>query len=199
MTTATSGPVSPLPLRVVALVASAGGLAVLTTILAVLPADFPASLLVVQHIAPDRPSSLAYILRQQTALSVTEARGFEMLEAGHVYIAPPDHHMVVNADLTLSLSDAAKVHNSRPAGNVLFASVAANIGRNAIGIVLTGFDGDGAEGLRAIKSRGCVTMAQDAASSREFSMPQAAIATGAVDFVLSAEQIPLKLMALMGK
>jgi len=175
--------------RVIAIAASAGGLKAISVVLAALPADFPAAIVVVQHLSPYHPSLMAGILRHRIALTVTQAEEGEMLQPCHVYLAPPDKHLIVNANLTLSLTHTEKIHFVRPSGNVLLESVAASCGPCAIALILTGGDGDGAAGLQAIKAAGGVTLAQDEASSQSFSMPGSAIATGDVDHVLDIDAI----------
>lgn len=194
----TSSAAAALPaLKVVAVAASAGGLEALGRVFAPLPADFPAAIVVVLHIEANRPSQLAHILGRQTSLGVKQAEEGDLLQAGWISVAPPGKHLLVNAEDTLSLSLAAKEHFSRPAADVLFRSVAASCGTRAIGVVLTGGDGDGASGMGAIKAAGGTTIAQDEATSQEFSMPHSAIATGDVDFVLAVGDIAAALVSLV--
>ena len=191
-------PALPRHARVIAVGASAGGLHALSLILAALPADLPAPVLVVQHLAPDFPSRLAHILGRHTDLRVRQAAEGDRLHAGWVYVAPPDRHLLARADGTLSLTQTHKVHHCRPSADVLLASVAASFGTRAVGVILTGGDGDGAAGITAIKEAGGVTLAQDVPSSQEASMPRHAAATGAVDFVLPLTEIAAALVALTG-
>jgi len=184
--------------HVVAVGASAGGLNALSLILGGLPADFPAPVLVVQHLAPDFPSQLAHILSRHTNLHVKQAEQGDRLHAGWAYVAPPGRHLLVGSDRTLSLTQTHKVHYCRPSADVLFASVAASFGPSAVGVILTGGDGDDAAGIEAIRAAGGVTLAQDVPSSQQPSMPRSAAATGAVDFVLPLPEIAAALMALTG-
>jgi two-component system chemotaxis response regulator CheB len=177
-------------------VASAGGLKAISALLSGLPADFPAPLLVVQHLSPDRPSLLAEVLAAHTALSVTQAADGDAPMPGHVYVAPPDRHLLARSRHALALSGADRVRHVRPAGDVLFRSVAACFGAGAVAVVLTGGNGGGADGLRAVKAAGGVTIAQDEASSEAFSMPRAAAATGAVDHVLPLDALAPMLVSL---
>ncbi|HEX8361003.1 MAG TPA: chemotaxis protein CheB [Longimicrobium sp.] len=186
--TAAPTPSHALPLVVIA--ASAGGIQALRLILARLPADFSAALLVVQHLEPGRPSRLAEVLGYVCALPVAEAVGGEALVAGRVIVAPPDHHMLVGADGRIELSDAPPVRYSRPSADPLFASVAERCGECAVAVVLTGMDSDGSLGVRAVKARGGTVIVQDPATAREASMPRNAIATGTAD-----EVVPLELIA----
>lgn len=183
--------------RVVAIAASAGGLRAISAVLTALPADFPAAIAVVQHLSPRQPSLMADILSRRIALPVTQAQDSEALRPSHVYLAPSDHHLLVNADFTLSLTHTTKIHFARPSGNVLFESVAASCGREAIALILTGGASDGAAGIQAVKKASGVTIAQDEASSESFSMPRAAIATGGVDHILTLEAIAPMLLSLV--
>ncbi|MGI4790835.1 MAG: chemotaxis protein CheB [Janthinobacterium lividum] len=177
--------------------ASAGGLNAFRVILAGLPKDFPVPIVLVQHLSPEFPSKLAQILSNITKLRVKEAEQGDLLRAGHVYIAPPGRHLLVNANLSLSLSLSSKVHHSRPSVDVLFRSAAASCATGTIGVVLTGGDGDGSGGIQTIKAAGGVTIVQDLPSSQQPSMPLHAVATGDVDFVLPLVDIANALIALV--
>lgn len=183
----------------IGLLASAGGVEALSRVLAPLPRDFPAAIAVVLHIQHDRESYLAEILQRRTVLRVRQARGGELLTPGSVFVAPPDRHLEVCGDSTTRLTDAPKEHFSRPSGNRLFFSLARYYGEKAVVAVLTGYDGDGAEGLLAVKRAGGATMVQDEATSRQFSMPREAIETGAVDEVLNVDGIAAALRRLVDK
>ncbi len=193
----TDYPSDPTSRRVVALGASVGGLQAISTILAKLPASFPAPIVIVQHLSPHTPSQMAHILSRRTALQVKEAEAGDRLRAGAVYVAPPAWHLLVSSDEILFLSDADKVHHSRPAVDVLFLSLAESCGDRAVGVVLTGGNCDGTAGLQAIKAAGGTTFAQDEQSSEDVSMPRHAAATGAVDFVLPLPDIAAALVALV--
>ena len=184
------------PSRVVALAASAGGLAALSSVLSVLPEDFAAPLLVVLHVDPRHRSWLAEILERRVALEVAQARGGERLEAGRIYVAPPDHHVLVSADGLLGLSDVARVHHVRPAADPLFASLAEAWGLGAIAVVLSGTGRDGADGVVAVKRRGGTVIVQDEASAEFSGMPEAAIRTGVADRVLPLAEIGPALVAI---
>lgn len=174
---------------IVALAASAHGLEALTHVLSPLPANFRAAIVVVQHLSPHYPSLFAQILNRCTPLLVKQAEEQEQLSPGKVLIAPPDYHLLVNSDGTVSLSQSEKVHFVRPSADVLFESVAKNYKERAIAVVLTGGDRDGGEGVQCIKKMGGVVIAQDQATSKVWGMPAAAIATGCVDWVLPLDKI----------
>jgi two-component system, chemotaxis family, protein-glutamate methylesterase/glutaminase len=182
---------------VVAIASSAGGLAALTSTLSTLPADFPAAVLVVQHLDPRHRSLMAEILSRRTALAVVQAVGGEPIEAGTVYVAPPDHHLLANAGRTLELAQTELVHFVRPSADLLFESVAAAYRERSIAVVLTGSGSDGAMGVEAVKKMGGTVLAQDESTSEFFSMPSAAIATGKVDFVLPIEEMAPALLSLV--
>ena len=184
----TQSPTSPV-FDLVALTASADGLNALTQVLSALPSDFPVAIVVVQHLSPRHPSLMAQILNRRTSLQVKEAEEGCCLSPGRVFIAPPDYHLLVNGDGSLSLSQTEKVHCVRPAAEVLFESVAEHYQQRAIAVVLTGGDGDGSRGVQAIKKMGGKVIAQDKATSKVWGMPAAAIATGCVDWVLPLDKI----------
>jgi two-component system chemotaxis response regulator CheB len=188
-------PVRP---EVVALAASAGGLAALMQVLTPLPACFPAPVLLVLHLDPNHSSIVAALLDRRTALRVVEAREGDLLEPGVAYVGPPARHLTVGEDRRLRLTDTARVHFVRPAADELFLSVARAYGPAAIGVVCTGTGGDGSKGLAAIRSAGGFTIAQDEATSNHFGMPGAAINAGAVSLVLPLGGIAPKLLELVG-
>jgi two-component system chemotaxis response regulator CheB len=182
---------------VVAVAASAGGLQALSGLFSALPADFPAALVVVQHLDPRHRSLIAAILSRRTALEVKEAEEGDALRPGTVYIAPPNKHLLVNPDGTLALAQSELVHFVRPSADLLFESVAASFKDRAIAVVLTGTGSDGTMGVQAIKKMGGTVIAQDEATSEFFGMPGAAIQTGSVDFVLPLREIPSALVTLV--
>jgi two-component system chemotaxis response regulator CheB len=184
---------------VIAMAASAGGLKALSVILGGLPADFPAAIAIVMHLAPDHKSILAEILNGRTHLVVKQAHTGDILCSSCVFVAPPNQHLFVakGGRLKLSSSHAEKVHYARPSAEPLFASVADVYKKNAIAVVLTGGDGDGSFGVRIIKDQGGQVIAQDRPTSENFSMPETSIKTGDVDFILPLNQIAAKLIALV--
>ncbi|HEX5727293.1 MAG TPA: chemotaxis protein CheB [Longimicrobiaceae bacterium] len=186
------------PFAVVALAASVGGLRALRAILSALPVDLPAAVLVVQHREPRRSGALlTALLGASTLLPVVEAAAGMRMEAGRVYLAPPDRHLELREDGTLALSDAPREHHSRPSADVLFRSLAAAYGPRAIAVVLTGRLDDGSGGVGAVKAGGGRVIAQDRHSSYDFSMPRSAIRTGTVDRVLPLEEIAPYLVRLL--
>ena len=193
---------SPLPkppFEIVALAASAGGLAAISQVLGALPADFPAILVVVQHLDPRHRSLLAEIISRRTPLKVQQAREGDILTPSTVYIAPPNNHLLINPNGSISLSQSELVHFVRPSADLLFESVAASFREKAIAVILTGTGHDGNMGVKAIKQMGGTVIAQDEKTSDFFGMPGAAIATGSVDFILPLKEIAKALITLVMK
>jgi len=184
---------------VVACASSAGGLNALSELLSRLPADLQAAIAVVQHLDRRHRSLVADILSRRTRLTVKEAEGGEKLQAGTVYIAPPNRHLLVNSDGRLALADSELVHFLRPSADLLFESVAASFRDRAIGVVLSGTGKDAAMGVTAIKSMGGTVIAQDPQGAEFPGMPEGAIATGRVDFVLPLGEIADALVTLIMK
>ena len=192
-------PLSGSVFDVIAMAASAGGLAAISRILSALPADLPAAIVIVQHLDPRHRSLMANILSRRTLLQVKQAEEGDRLSPATVYIAPPNRHLLVNPDGTLSLSQSELVHFVRPSADLLFESVAASYRHSAIAVVLTGTGSDGAMGVQAIKKMGGTVICQDEESAEFFGMPGAAIQTGDVDFILSLDEISSALVTLVMK
>ena len=184
---------------VVALASSAGGIAAISHILESLPAGFPAAIVVVQHLDPRHRSLMAEILRRRTPLEVVQAAEGDRIRPGTVHVAPPDRHLLVNRDGSLSLSHSELVHFVRPSADLLFESVAASYEERAIAVVLTGTGSDGSLGIGAIKKMGGTVIAQDQESAEFFGMPAAAIKSGHADFILRLDEIPLALTTLVSE
>lgn len=184
---------------VIVMAASVGGLKALSVILGGLPAHFPAAIAIVMHLSPAHKSLLAEILSSRTQLVVRQAQTGDQLYPGTVFIAPPNHHLFVQAGGRLELSSpvAEKVHFARPSAEPLFASAAEIYQQRAIAVVLTGGDGDGSFGVQIIKERGGQVIAQDRSTSQDFSMPETSINTGDVDFILPLPAIAPKLIELV--
>ncbi len=182
---------------IVAMVASAGGLAALAAVLSHLPRDFGGAVVIVQHLEPTRPSLLAPILGQSSGLPIREARQGDRLQPGLALVAPPNHHLIVQADLSLALTSTARVHYTRPSADALLESLGRAVGPRTIAVILTGAGSDGAEGARIVKQAGGMVLAQDRATSQNFGMPGAAIQTGCVDAVLPIDQMAPTLVRLV--
>jgi two-component system, chemotaxis family, protein-glutamate methylesterase/glutaminase len=167
----------------VAIGASAGGVQALRTLLAALPADLPAAVLVVLHLDPRTRSVLPAILKAVTPLRVGDVHEDSMVERGTVYVAIPDRHLLVVNGCT-RLGESAPVRFARPSVDVLFESVALGWSGAAIGVLLTGTGVDGAAGMSFVKRAGGCTIVQDPHDAEYGGMPQAAIDTGLIDAVL---------------
>lgn len=180
--------------EVVAIAASTGGPAALQQILAALPEDFPAPILVVQHITAGFSKGLAEWLNKECRLHVKLAVSGAELAAGTVHIAPDHAHLGVTSGRRLMLDRSPPLHGFRPSGNYLFTSAARVFGDATLAVILTGMGEDGVEGLQAVRQAGGHVLAQDEASSVVFGMPAAAIRTGVVQEVLPLEAIAARLI-----
>ena len=175
--------------------ASSGGIEVLNTLLPRLPPGFPAAVLIVQHIRGDSRSRLHELFEKQCPLTVCEAADKQPIEPGTVYFAPPDYHLLVESDYSCALSVDDPVRYSRPSIDVLFETAAWAYRRRVLGILLTGANDDGSEGLAVIREAGGTTWAQLPSSARAPTMPLSAIARDVVDEVLAPEVIAARLAA----
>jgi len=176
---------------------SAGGMNALLNLLPALPKGFSLPIVVVQHRLTGSDDFLARNLNRLSEIQVKEAEDKEPLKAGSAYLAPADYHVLVERDHSLSLSVDPKVHYSRPSIDVLFESAAYAWSAGAIGVILTGANADGAEGLARIKQTGGTTIVQDPKSAEYDMMPRAAIAAASVDYVLTVSKIG-SLLAKLG-
>lgn len=181
---------TPGGINVVAIGASTGGPPALQKILRQLRKDFPASILVVQHMAVGFMDGLREWLNNTCALPVKVASQHEQLRPGNVYLAPDDAQMKVAATGRLLLEKGRRENGYCPSVTYLFSSVANLYASNAVGVLLTGMGDDGAAGLQLMREKGAVTIAQDEESSVVFGMPKEAIRIGAAKHVLNLEQIP---------
>ena len=174
---------------VVVIGASTGGPVALRELLSELPADFPAAILVVQHMPASFTGALAAQLNSRVALSVKEAAPGDKLQAGQVLVAPGDYHLLLRPNSEVYLNQAPKIQGHRPSVDVTMQSVAQVYGQRTRGVILTGMGSDGAMGLRAIRSKGGATFAQDADSCVVNGMPQRAVDEGVVDHIATPPQI----------
>lgn len=174
-------------MAIVAIGASAGGVDVLREVVAGLPADFNAAVFVTLHIGAHR-SDLPWLLSRAGPLPATHPVDGEPIRAGQVYVAPPDHHMLVETG-HVSLTKGPRENWARPAIDPLLRSAARAYGRDVIGVILTGGLNDGTAGMYEVKARNGVTVVQDPAEAVSPNMPQSVIDNVAVDHVASADQI----------
>ena len=173
----------------VAMAASAGGLAALATVLAQLPADLPASVVVLLHRRPLRQSLLDKILARHARMPVHLAQPGMSLAPRCVYIAPADRHLIVNPDTRFAFQDGTRVRGVLSSANRLFETAAPVFRGRMIAVVLTGTGFDATDGVQEVKARGGIVIAQNEATSEYFGMPAAAIKTGVVDHVLPLNAI----------
>lgn len=162
------------PNHAIVIGASAGALEALSAILPALPEGYACPIIVVVHMPPQRDSLLVDLLQRKCALKIVEAQDKQALEPGTVYIAPPDYHLLVEQQGSLSLSNEEPVRYSRPSIDVLFETAADAYGDALTGIVLTGANDDGARGLQAICAAGGTALVQDADTAYVDTMPRAA-------------------------
>ena len=184
------------PAEIVAIAASTGGPAAIHRILTSLPADFPLSVLVVQHISRGFAPGFADWLDKASRLTVKLAERGEELRPGTVYVAVDDHHLRVSPSRKIHLSTVDPVGGFRPSGTVLFESVATAFGRGAVAVILTGMGRDGVDGLRAIREAGGRTIAESEATAVVYGMPAAAVSAGLADLVLPLDGVCAALAAL---
>jgi PAS domain S-box-containing protein len=178
---------------------SAGGLYALTDILANLPADFSIPVIVVQHRSKGQRELLEEVLQSKCNIKIKQADEKERIESGFVYIAPPDYHLMVERDMTFSLTADEYVRFSRPSIDVLFESAAVVYKDKLIGIILTGANSDGAAGIKTIHSYGGLTIAQDPGEAQFPFMPNASIETNKVKYIWNLQKIHAFLLKLIKK
>lgn len=184
------------PEWVVVIGASAGGINALTEVVSNLPGDLPAAVILVQHLKPDYKTQLHKYLAYRCPLQVRLAEDGFPLEAGVIYVSVPGLHIEIK-DGHLALHKGKPVHYIWPSADILFSSAAEEYGSRAIGVILTGTGKDGSKGLQEIKAKGGITIAQDKETSEFFGMPEAAIKTGIIDYVLPLDEIAMKIERLV--
>lgn len=177
---------------VVTIGASAGGISTLEELISKLSKDIPASIVIAQHLHPRSPSVLDHIIQRSTTLPVKFATDGEAMHPGHVYIAPPDFHVLVEPGY-LRVVRGPRENRARPAVDPLFRSAAWSYGPRVVGVVLSGTLDDGASGLWAIRSCGGITIVQDPSEALHSEMPTSALMALNVDHVAPIETIALLL------
>ncbi|HEY0378496.1 MAG TPA: chemotaxis protein CheB [Pyrinomonadaceae bacterium] len=183
--------------NIVVIGASVGGIEALRTIAGGLPAEFPASVFVVLHVAPYSPGILADILDRAGVLSAANAVDGERIQPGRIYVAPPDRHLVIEPN-RVRLTRGPKENRFRPAVDPLFRSAAQVYGPRVVGVVLTGYLDDGTAGLWAVKQLGGTTVVQDPLDALAPSMPRSAMRQVSVDYCVPADEIAPLLVRLTG-
>ncbi len=175
--------------RAIVMGVSAGGFKALSTVLPKLQPSLPLPVLIVQHLSPVSDTYLVDHLKRLCAVKVKMAEDKEPAEAGVVYLAPPDYHLLVEADNSLALSLENRVNYSRPSIDVLFSSAAEVYLEGLIGVIMTGANSDGAEGLARIKECGGLAVVQAPETAEVNVMPLAAMEVVAVDYVVPLERL----------
>jgi two-component system chemotaxis response regulator CheB len=184
--------------QIIGLGASAGGTEAIADVIRYLPPDMP-GIVVTQHIPGPFSKSFAARVNSYSQLSVTEAKDGEIINRGHVYIAPGDKHLEIEkcgSIYVCKLNDGPLVNRHKPAVDVMFNSLAESAGKHAIGILMTGMGRDGAAGLGEMKKAGALTLVQDEKSSVVWGMPKEAVRRGVVDEIISLQSMPKRLIEL---
>ena len=187
--------------RIVFVGASTGGTEAVKTFLSGIPENCP-PILIVQHMPESFTGSFAARLNGLCLPKVIEAKGGEVVVPGTVYVAPGHSHLAIRrsgAGYLTELLKTAPVNRHRPSVDVLFDSAAESVGRNAIGVILTGMGKDGAQGLLRMRKAGARTFGQDEGSCVVYGMPREAALIGAVDEVVSLNELSKRVLAALGK
>jgi two-component system CheB/CheR fusion protein len=184
------------PAAVVGLGASAGGVTVLQQFFSAMPADSGLAFVVVMHLSPDFESQLASVLQQKTSMPVVQVSEPVRVRPNHVYVIPPNHQLAFD-DSMLDLRAPQQARGRRVTIDLFFRTLAMAYGQRAVCVVLSGSDSDGVIGLKHVRAQGGVTIAQDPEEAEFNSMPQSAINTGMVDWVLKIGELPAKLTQLV--
>ena len=168
---------------------SSGGMNAMKVMFSFLPKDFNTPIIIVQHISAHSDNLWIKLLNDQNNLSIKEADEKENIEYGKVYIAPPNYHLMIEKDKTFSLTIDERVNFARPSIDVLFESAAEAYKDKLIGVVLTGSNNDGTNGIKRIQECGGLTIIQDPETAESSYMPASAIAVIKPDYILSLEDI----------
>ena len=168
---------------------SSGGMAALKYLFSALPADFRLPIIVVQHVSARSDNKWIELLNEQSKLNIKEADEKEVIEQGNAYIAPSNYHLLIEKDKTFSLTIDERVNFARPSIDVLFESAAEAYKDKLIGIILTGSNHDGTNGIKRIKECGGLAIIQDPETAESSYMPESAIAAIQPDYILSLENI----------
>jgi len=181
--------------KVVTIGGSAGSLDVILNVLSSFPQNSGAVIIVVVHRKNDADSILADLISARTKIPVKDAEDKDVILPDHIYLAPPNYHLLIETNFHFSLDASEKIHFSRPSIDVTFESIAESFGDKVIGILVSGANADGALGLKAIRQAGGLTIAQDPTTAEVDYMPKQAIIIGAADKILTTKemiQIPEK-------
>ena len=184
-----------MPKDIIVVGASAGGIDTLRVLIAALPADLSASLFIVVHTSPDAPGMLADIFNHSGRLPAAYATGRERIEKGRIYVAPPDHHLLIEPN-RVGVTRGPKENRFRPAVDPLFRSAAQTYGPRVVGVILTGYMDDGTAGLWTVKRLGGTAIVQDPTDALVPFMPLNALTHVKVDYCLPLEEIAPLLVRL---
>lgn len=184
------------PIELIVIGASAGGVAALLTLLAPLPAGYALPIVVLLHLLPRHDSQLSHVLSHRLALPVREPQDKEPVLPGHVYVASANYHLLIEADHHFAFSNEPPVSFARPSIDVLMTSAADAYGPALAGVLLTGANMDGAEGMAAIQAGGGLTIVQRPEDADVPTMPEAAIARSRPDHILPLRDMPPLLLQL---
>ena len=177
------------PIRMIAIGASAGGVGAINQLFELLPDSFRIPTVIVQHLPATAALDVNLVFGRRTKNKVVEAVDKLPVEPGHFYFAPPSYHLLVEADGTFALSQDELVNFSRPSIDVFFESAAVAYGDGLVGVILTGANDDGAEGMRAVQRHGGLTVVQDPKSAEVGTMPQETLKRIHPDHVLNLRDI----------
>lgn len=175
---------------------SSGGMNAMKVLFSILTKDFNTPIVIVQHVSAHSDSQWIKLLNEKSNLYVKEADEKEKIEHGTIYIAPPNYHLLVESDKTFSLTIDERVNFARPSIDVLFESAAEAYKNKLIGVILTGANNDGTNGLKRIKEVGGLTIVQDPETAESTSMPASAIAAIQPDYILPLENITTLLIKI---
>lgn len=175
---------------------SAGGFNALKQLISSLPSDFSLPVIIVQHISPTSDNYMVNYLDKMSSVHVKEADEKEKIKPGHIYIAPPNYHLLIEEDHSLSLSNDEKKNYSRPSIDILFETANYAFGNQLIAVILTGANNDGAAGMKSIKENGGYCIVQDPTEAEADSMPLAAIEKADPQKVLKLKSIVKTLIKL---
>ncbi|MBH8551556.1 chemotaxis protein CheB [Nostocaceae cyanobacterium CENA357] len=174
--------------KIIVIGTSLGGLSALKKILINLPTDFLTPIAIVQHRHKDSGKTLQELLQEYTLLPIREVEDKEKILPGQIYLAPPDYHLLIEPDY-FALSTDEPVSYARPSIDVLFESAADIYAEQVIGVILTGANEDGKQGLKKVKARGGITIVQEPTTAESSIMPKAAISAVAVDWIVSLSEL----------
>jgi len=181
-------------IELVVIASSFGGLEANTYVLAHFPIDIGPAIILVTHLSENSEKNYAAVLEDKTAHQISIAKDKNIIESGHIYLAPGGYHLLIEDDKTFSLSVDDRVHNVRPSADVLFESLAYTYKDKVLGVVLTGANEDGARGLKVIAEQGGLCIVQSPESAVAETMPLAAVDTCPECIIVPIKQIPGKIL-----